>query len=288
MPVTQLYVSVDAPNPAQLEAVDRPLFKDAWDRLRRSLSLLRDRGQRTVARLTIVKGWNSDDIGGYADLIALGRVSFVELKGVTYCGTSDASNLNMSNSPWHHEVVEFAEKLMSRLNTLRGRGGDAPEYGLACEHRHSCSVLLARVDQFRSMDADGNHAWSTWVDYPVYNSLALGHHDEGNEFSVLDYRALTPGWAISGAEEEGFDPTDRRHRRKGKTPKYAKFDKDGVPTHDHREEQLDASVRKGLEREMEEAIKAWKEAGEEVVKVEKGGRKIEDPKLMFRGLTMGV
>jgi hypothetical protein len=33
-PITQLYVSVDAPNKEALEIVDRPLFSDAWERLR--------------------------------------------------------------------------------------------------------------------------------------------------------------------------------------------------------------------------------------------------------------
>lgn len=78
-PITQLYVSVDAPTPESLEAIDRPLFKDAWSRLRQSLSFLKAKGQRTVARLTVVKGWNSDEIEGYAKLIALGHCSFVEV-----------------------------------------------------------------------------------------------------------------------------------------------------------------------------------------------------------------
>jgi hypothetical protein len=34
-----------------------------------------------VARLTVVKGWNSDELEGYAQLIALGHVSLVEVKG---------------------------------------------------------------------------------------------------------------------------------------------------------------------------------------------------------------
>ena len=78
-PITQLYVSVDASTPETLEAIDRPLFKDAWDRLRTSLKSLKDKGQRTVARLTVVKGWNSDEIEGYAKLIALGHCSLVEV-----------------------------------------------------------------------------------------------------------------------------------------------------------------------------------------------------------------
>jgi tRNA wybutosine-synthesizing protein 1 len=81
-PITQLYVSVDAPTRESLIAIDRPLFSDAWERLRQSLESLRDKGQRTVARLTVVKGWNSDELEGYARLIALGRVSLVEVKGM--------------------------------------------------------------------------------------------------------------------------------------------------------------------------------------------------------------
>jgi len=78
-PITQLYVSVDAPTPESLEAIDRPLFKDAWQRLQKSLVALKTKGQRTVARLTVVKGWNSDEVVGYAKLIALGHCSLVEV-----------------------------------------------------------------------------------------------------------------------------------------------------------------------------------------------------------------
>ena len=84
-PITQLYVSVDASTPETLEAIDRPLFKDAWDRLRKSLKCLKDKGQRTVARLTVVKGWNSDEVEGYAKLIALGHCSLVEVCIYLHC-----------------------------------------------------------------------------------------------------------------------------------------------------------------------------------------------------------
>lgn len=48
--VTQLYVSVDAATAESLKAIDRPLFKDFWERFQACLSLLRDRQQRTVYR----------------------------------------------------------------------------------------------------------------------------------------------------------------------------------------------------------------------------------------------
>ena len=49
-PVTQLYVSVDAASKESLKAVDRPLFKDFWERFNECLSLLKDKRQRTVYR----------------------------------------------------------------------------------------------------------------------------------------------------------------------------------------------------------------------------------------------
>ena len=45
------------------------------------------------------------------------------------------------------------------------RGG---EYGLACEHAHSCCILLARSSKFKG--ADGR--WNTWIDYDRRARLA--------------------------------------------------------------------------------------------------------------------
>ena len=59
-PVTQLYVSVDAATKERLKIIDRPLFADYWDRFLACLRALRDKGQRTVYRLTLLKEPNSD------------------------------------------------------------------------------------------------------------------------------------------------------------------------------------------------------------------------------------
>ena len=85
----------------------------------------------------------------------------------------------MSNSPYHHEVVVFAKKLVEilsrlRLDTATASGGckdhPIPEYDIACEHKHSCSVLIARVDLFGStILPNGRHAWRTWIDYDKFN-----------------------------------------------------------------------------------------------------------------------
>lgn len=286
-PITQLYVSVDAPTQESLIEIDRPLFSDAWDRLRQSLTSLKVKGQRTVARLTVVKGWNSDELSGYAELIALGHVSLVEVKGVTYCGKSDASNLNMSNTPWHHEVVALVQQLKEEIDKLRndGRPNPPPEYDLACEHRHSCSVLLARVDQFTDTDPEtGRRRWKTWINYDRFHELAARHaKDPSFSFGIEDYIEVTPQWALFGAEEEGFDPAETRHRKK--IPKYTQFDDKGVPTHDQDNQPLTEDERLRLAQKMEE--KFLQLGGSTVVtQMGDGAKEIEDPSLMFRGMTV--
>lgn len=287
-PITQLYVSVDAPTQESLIAIDRPLFSDAWDRLKESLACLKSKGQRTVARLTVVKGWNSDEVSGYAKLIALGHVSLVEVKGVTFCGKSDASNLNMSNSPWHHEVAELTKNLQIELAKLRAEGdGSLPEYGLACEHKHSCSVLLARVDQFAVHDpVTGVRKWRTWIDYDKFNALAAQYaQDPTFTFAVEDYTADTPEWALFGANEEGFDPTEQRHRKATKHPKYTKFDSRGVPTHDGSGNELSLEERQLLNKMMDDK-KREIGSGTTVTEMRGGEKQIMDASLMFRGLVI--
>jgi len=295
IPITQLYVSVDASTPESLDAIDRPLFKDAWDRLRASLKCLKKKGQRTVARLTVVKGWNSDEVEGYAKLIALGHCSIVEVKGVTFCGKSDASNLNMSNSPWHHEVVSLTQNLGKALAKLRVErllaspsSEPIPEYDVACAHQHSCSVLLCRVDQFAVDDpVTGDRKWRTWIDYDKFQELARRKvEDPTFAYGVGDYVADTPDWALFGASEEGFDPTELRHRRKKKHPKYTKFDNvTGIPTHDDEGKPLGFEAREKLKLMMGEKKR---EIGDEasVVTTSGGEKNVFDASLMFRSMVV--
>ena len=58
---------------------------------------------------------------------------FTIIQGVTYCGDSKASNLTMSNIPWHEEVVGFVKQFAEYI----------PDYEIACEHEHSNCLLLA-------------------------------------------------------------------------------------------------------------------------------------------------
>ncbi len=38
--------------------------------------------------MTLVKGWNTEEMDNYAKLVEIGKPDFIEVKGVTYCGTS--------------------------------------------------------------------------------------------------------------------------------------------------------------------------------------------------------
>uniref|UniRef100_A0A803M4P7 tRNA 4-demethylwyosine synthase (AdoMet-dependent) n=1 Tax=Chenopodium quinoa TaxID=63459 RepID=A0A803M4P7_CHEQI len=194
-PITQLYVSVDAATRDSLKAVDRPLFGDFWERFLDSLTSLNEKHQRTVYRLTLVKGWNAEDVDGYFKLVSLGKPDFIEIKGVTYCGSTATSKLTMENVPWHADVKAFSEAM-----ALRSEG----EYEVACEHEHSCCVLLAKVDKFK---IDGQ--WFTWIDYEKFHNLVAS----GEPFKSSDYMAPTPPWAVYGAVEGGFDPKYVRYRK---------------------------------------------------------------------------
>ncbi|CAL5383579.1 unnamed protein product [Camellia sinensis] len=194
-PVTQLYVSVDAATKDSLKAIDRPLFGDFWERFVDSLKALREKQQRTVYRLTLVKGWNTEDIDAYSSLFAIGNPDFVEIKGVTYCGSSATSKLTMENVPWHSDVKAFSEALAQKSEG---------NYEVACEHAHSCCILLAKVDKFKV-----NGQWFTWINYEKFHDLVAS----GKPFDSNDYMAASPSWAVYGAEEGGFDPGQSRYRK---------------------------------------------------------------------------
>ncbi|EDM13460.1 radical S-adenosyl methionine and flavodoxin domains 1 (predicted), isoform CRA_a [Rattus norvegicus] len=202
-PVTQLYVSVDASTKDSLKKIDRPLFKDFWQRFLDSLQALSAKQQRTVYRLTLVKCWNVDELQAYAELVSLGSPDFIEVKGVTYCGESAASSLTMANVPWHEEVVRFVRELVDLL----------PDYEIACEHEHSNCLLIGH----KKFKIGGE--WWTWIDYSRFQELVLQYEESGGSktFSSKDYMARTPQWALFGARERGFDPKDTRYQRKNKT-----------------------------------------------------------------------
>lgn len=209
-PVTQLYVSIDASNKDSLRRIDRPLHRDFWERFIRCMDILREKRftHRTVFRLTLVKGFNiEEEAAGYADLVERAMPAFVEIKGVTYCGTSTAAGagLSMQNVPFYEEVKAFVLALEAELSR-RGL-----EYGIGAEHAHSCCILLADRTRFFVKGEDGVSRWHTLIDYQKFFQCV----ESGKPFGPEDYVGRpTPEWALWG--NGGFDPRDERVDRKGK------------------------------------------------------------------------
>lgn len=135
-PPTQLYVSLSAPNEELFKAVDKPMYRDGWQRLLKSLDILkrlREQGKtRTVIRLTLIKGLTMlpQYAGQFAALIKRASPMFVECKSYMWVGTSK-ERLEKGNMASHDEIREFAKLVGSRCG-----------YKLVDEQEESRVVLL--------------------------------------------------------------------------------------------------------------------------------------------------
>lgn len=126
----QMYVSLDAPDPATYRDICRPLG-DYWERIHESLALLGTR--RSAVRITLVRGLNDIAPEKYAGLLQDSGPTFVEVKGYMYLGYS-RYRLKRENMPEHEKVRDFAEKIAA-----------ACDYRVIDENRLSRVVCLERV-----------------------------------------------------------------------------------------------------------------------------------------------
>ncbi len=127
----QLYVSVSAPDKNTHVRVTKPLIKDGWERLNRTLELLPSLETRKVIRLTMVKGWNMTNHKGYAKLIEKAEPDFIEVKAYEWVGESQ-KRLPKEAMPFMEDVREFAK----RISELTG-------YEIKGEYKPSGVALLS-------------------------------------------------------------------------------------------------------------------------------------------------
>jgi tRNA wybutosine-synthesizing protein 1 len=177
--VTQLYLSIDAPNKDLLKKIDKPLFQDYWERLNKSLEYLSQKKDRTCVRLTIITGLNDIDTKEYAELINKGKPDFIEVKAYMHVGPS-RERLEIEQMPWHEEIVKFTEKLIEHL----------PDYQIVTEHVPSRVVLCARKEFQR------NGKWYTWIDFEKWNKSINSEKD----FDKYDFLKETPQVGMSGRQ----------------------------------------------------------------------------------------
>ena len=133
---TQLYISVDAPNEELFNIIDRPIIKNAWQGLCKTLGMLPSlRGKtRTVLRFTLIRGLNMVYPEQWAEIIRLSRPMFVEVKAYMWVGMS-RERLEQLNMPLHEEVKQFALEIAKFA-----------DYKLIDEHEPSRVVLLMKED----------------------------------------------------------------------------------------------------------------------------------------------
>ncbi len=129
---TQLYVTLTGPNEEVYKRTSRPMIKDGWQRLLKTLSLLKEFDCNTVIRLTLVKGFNLVKAEGYAKIIAKYEPKFVEAKAFMSVGYA-RQRLPYESMPLHDEIRKFAEEIAKRSG-----------YKIKDEKRDSRVVLLVR------------------------------------------------------------------------------------------------------------------------------------------------
>jgi tRNA wybutosine-synthesizing protein 1 len=127
----QLYVSISAPDEKTHNPINRPLIKNGWKNLNRTLTLLPSLQTRKVIRLTVIKGWNTTNYRGYAKLIETAEPDYIEVKAYEWVGASQ-KRLPKEAMPFMKDVSLFAE----RISDLTG-------YQTKSKYQPSGVILLA-------------------------------------------------------------------------------------------------------------------------------------------------
>jgi len=128
---TQLYVSVCAPNEEVFKRVCRPQIPKAWEKLNETLAFLSSFRCPTVIRITLVRGYNMQDMEGYVKLVKRANPTYVEPKAYMHVGFSNL-RLDYENMPNHGEIRDFAMQLARETN-----------YNIVDESKESRVVLLS-------------------------------------------------------------------------------------------------------------------------------------------------
>ncbi len=181
-PVTQLYLSVDAPNKELLKQIDKPLYEDFWERFQQSLEEAGKKKARTTIRITVIRGLNDNNPESYAESIKKADADFVEVKAYMHIGES-RNRMKREHMPNHSEIVEFSEQLAPFLE----------DYELIMEHKPSRVTLFVHK-RFKKDDG-----WHTWIDFEKNKELML---DNNGDINALDYNRKTPEQFIGLNKEE--------------------------------------------------------------------------------------
>lgn len=117
---TQLYLSTNAPNRGIFFMINKPRYRDAWERWWKSLLFLREINTRTVVRITLIRSLNADLdlVPLFADMMKRGNPHFIEVKSYMHVGYSN-QRLEKSDMMEMSEVREYANSLANAVGCYK-------------------------------------------------------------------------------------------------------------------------------------------------------------------------
>jgi tRNA wybutosine-synthesizing protein 1 len=109
---TQVYLSTNAADYESFIKINKPKYKDSWERWNKSLELLSKLDTRTVLRITLIREYNDGEkiIPAFAEMLRRANVHFIEVKSYMHIGRS-TKRFERDNMLEFDEVRHFASEL---------------------------------------------------------------------------------------------------------------------------------------------------------------------------------
>jgi len=109
---TQLYLSTNAADIDSFLKINRPKYKDSWERWNKTLEMLKSLDTRTVIRITLIRDYNTNEvmIPSFAQMARKASPHFIEVKSYMHIGRS-RNRLERENMLEFDEVKHFATEL---------------------------------------------------------------------------------------------------------------------------------------------------------------------------------
>src|ERR671910_760650 len=143
---TQLYLSTNASNKRMFMMVNRPKYRDAWDRWQESLELLSEMNTRIVLRMTIIRNFNDSTnyVDEFADMMKIGNPHFIEIKSYMHIGMS-TQRLESSDMLEIDEIRNYSRLLCKSLD----------RFSIMDESEISRIVVLQNLERFTERWIEG-------------------------------------------------------------------------------------------------------------------------------------
>jgi len=137
---TQLYLSTNAADYDSFMRINRPRYKDSWERWNTTLNMLKTLDTRTAIRITLIRGYNNseDMIPAFANMLRQASANFIEVKSYMHIGRS-TNRLEHSDMLEMDEVRHFARELAKQCKI----------YSIMDESFVSRIVVLQNQQRFR-------------------------------------------------------------------------------------------------------------------------------------------